>query len=107
MAQQKLLTREIERQLPALRSTEGRDPKDVKVPAKFFNPCGAGAWYPVEYDPVERVFFGLTVITDAELGYLSLDDLEAFRGPLGVGIERDLWWDATTTLADVMAGKVR
>jgi hypothetical protein len=108
MARQKLLTRETEwKALPPLRSTDGRDPSEVKVPLKLFNPCGAGSWFPVEFDPTERLFFGLAEITDGELGYFSLDELEAFRGPLGLGIERDLWWDPDTTLADVMAGRVR
>jgi hypothetical protein len=103
----KLLTREIEKKLPPLRSTDGRDPKDVPVLAKFFNPCGRGSWFPVEYDPTERLFFGFAEITDGELGYFSLDELERFRGPLGLEIERDLWWDPDTKLADVIAGRVR
>ncbi len=27
-----------------------------------------------------------------EWGYTSLDELEAYKGPLGIGIERDLYW---------------
>ena len=107
MPRQKLLTRELEAKLPPLRSTDGKDPRDVKVPLKLFNPAGAGSWYCTEFDPEERVFFGYAEITDGELGYFALGELEGFRGPLGLGIERDLWWDPGTTLADVMAGRVR
>ena len=31
-----------------------------------------------------------------ELGYFSLAELEGIRGPLGLGIERDLHWSETT-----------
>jgi hypothetical protein len=34
-------------------------------------------------------FFGLAKIHDSELGYFSLAELEGFRGPFGLGIERD------------------
>jgi len=107
MARQKLLPCEIERKLPPLRSTDGKDPSEVKVPLKLFNPCGAGTWYVTEFGAEERLFFGFAEITDGELGYFALDELEGYRGPLGLGIERDVWWDAETTLADVMTGRVR
>jgi hypothetical protein len=107
MARQKLVIREVLKALPPLRSTDGKDPSEVRVPVKLFNPCGAGSWYCTEFDSEERVFFGFAEITDGELGYFSLDELEGFRGPLGLGIERDLWWDPETTLADVIDGRVR
>ncbi len=63
--------------------------------AKFFNPCGAGTWYATEYDPVQRKFFGYASIFgdhNDEWGSFSLDELEAYRGPFGIGIERDLYF---------------
>lgn len=68
--------------------------------AKFFNPCGPGTWYMTEYDPEERLAFGLCVIHEAELGYFSLDELESIELMAGLGIERDLYWHGT--LADAM-----
>jgi hypothetical protein len=107
MARQKLVTREVLARLPPLRSTHGKDPRDVRVRLKLFDPGGAGTWYCTEFDPATRTLFGLACIQVAELGCFSLDELKGFRGPLGIGIERDVWWDETTTLADVIAGRTR
>lgn len=66
---------------------------DPIVIAKFFNPCGSGTWYATEYDPMSRTFFGyVTGLGNDELGYFSLDELESYTGPLGLGIERDLYF---------------
>ena len=70
--------------------------EDPVVIAKFFNPCGAGTWYATEYDPKEKVFFGYVSIFgdwNDEWGYFSLEELESFQGPFGIGIERDLFFD--------------
>ena len=73
-------------------------PQDVKDPvivAKFFNPNGAGTWYAASYDPQAKEFFGyVSIFGDCcdEWGYFSLNELESFRGPFGLGIERDLYW---------------
>lgn len=106
MAKHKLLTKEIEKKLPPLYSQDGKNPKKVRVIVKFFNPMGAGTWYATEFDPTERLFFGWAKISDGELGTFSLDDLESVKLPLGLTIERDLYWDDKTTLHDVMEGKV-
>jgi hypothetical protein len=71
--------------------------QDVPNPiivAKFFNPCGAGTWYATCYIPDERLFFGWAeiVLDGGEWGYFSLDELQAYKGPFGIGIERDLYW---------------
>jgi len=89
----KLLTKELEKKFEAVGITASKPLKDIKVIAKFFNPAGAGTWFAVEYQPEDRVFFGYVTFGDpfcAELGYFSLDELESFRGPFGLGIERDL-----------------
>lgn len=99
----KLMTKAIEKNLPPLYSQENKDPKEVRIWVKFFNPMGAGTWYATEYDPEQRLFFGFAKITDGELGYFSLDELESVKLPLGLGIERDLYWNDETTLAEVMA----
>ena len=69
------------------------------IVAKFFNPCGAGTWYATEYDPGQRIFFGYVSIFgdhNDEWGSFSLDELEAYRGPFGIGIERDLYFGEKT-----------
>jgi hypothetical protein len=73
----------------------GQQGENPIIVAKFFNPCGAGTWYATEYDPETRTFFGYVSIfgdwNDA-WGYFSLDELTAYQGPFGLGIERDLYW---------------
>lgn len=69
--------------------------KDPLVIAKFFNPTGAGTWYATEYDPETRIFFGYVSIFgdwNDEWGSFSLTELEEYRGPFGIGIERDLYY---------------
>jgi hypothetical protein len=68
---------------------------DPIIIAKFFNPTGAGTWYATEYDPVSRIFFGYVSIfgdENDEWGEFSLDELVTYNGLLGLGIERDLYW---------------
>ena len=89
----KLLTKALERRFAQIGSQE--HVKDPLVIAKFFNPTGAGCWYATEYDPKQRSFFGYVSIFgdwNDEWGYFSLDELEAFRGRFGLGIERDLYF---------------
>lgn len=86
----KLLTKEIEKKLPKLYSTEDI-PCEEKIGAvKFFNPCGAGTWIGIEYDPEDKLFFGFVDLIDKEYGYFSLEELESIRLPFGLRIERDL-----------------
>ncbi len=59
-----------------------------------------------QYDPAERLCFGLVCGQVEELGYFSLGELRAVRGPLGLRIERDLWW-RPAPLSQVRSGQVR
>lgn len=88
-----LLTAELEKRFARLYETEN-DPNPI-VLAKFFTPDSDWTWYATEYDPETRTFFGLVVGFEIELGYFSLDELEAARGPLGLPIERDLLFTPT------------
>lgn len=88
----KLLNKQLIKRFAQVGSQE--EVADPIVVAKFFNPAGAGTWYATEYDPESRVFFGYVSIFrdhNDEWGYFSLDELESYRGPLGLGIERDLY----------------
>lgn len=97
----KLLTEELEAQFPPLYATEDKDPKGVKIIAKFFNPCSAWTWYATEYDSTDRLFFGLVRGHEVEMGYFGLDELQDFKGRLGLGIERDLHF-GEHTLAEAL-----
>ena len=87
-----LLPDEIAATLPPLGSQDGLG-YDAVAHLKLFTPDSSWTWYCTEYDPEERVFFGLVIGMEAELGYFSLDELEAARGPLGLPIERDLHFE--------------
>jgi hypothetical protein len=62
---------------------------------RLFNPCGAGTWLLTEIEPgTENIAWGLADLgcDCAEFGTIDLDELRAHKGPLGLGIERDLHW---------------
>jgi hypothetical protein len=89
-----LMTDELKQRFGEVGSQE--HVSDPVVIAKFFNPCGAGTWFATEYDPTRNHCFGYVSIFgdwNDEWGYFSLDELEAYRGPFGLGIERDLYWE--------------
>ena len=90
-----LLTKVILARLPGLYKTEAVSTKDKIVHAKFFAPWCSWTWFAIEYDPVDRLFFGLVLGQEAEFGNFSLDELVAVRGPGGLRIERDLHFSPT------------
>ena len=88
-----LLTSELVKRFAKVGSQE--DVHDPLVIAKFFNPAGAGTWYATEYDSETKEFFGYVSIFgdwNDEWGSFALAELESYRGPLGVGIERDFYF---------------
>ena len=79
--------------IPRLYSTENTaDPIAV---LKFFTPDSSWTWFLTEYDPEQRLAFGLVIGYERELGYFSLEELESIRGPTGLPIERDLHFKPT------------
>lgn len=86
----KLLTQEIRKKLPPLYSQDGKGSKAVAY-VKFFTPDSSWTWYATEYDGNDT-FFGLVDGHFKELGYFSLSEFESVRGPMGLPIERDLYW---------------
>jgi hypothetical protein len=98
----KLLTKKIRKKLPPLYAQDGKDGKAVAY-IKFFIPDANWTWWVVEGEPIKDdegreidfYFFGLVDGLVKELGYFSLSELEEVRGPLGLPIERDLFWQPT------------
>lgn len=86
-----LMPRELREQIPALYGNENID--DPTVWVKWFTPDSSWTWYVTEYDPIERVCFGLVDGQMREMGYFSLDEVERVRGPLGLRVERDLYFE--------------
>jgi len=94
----KLLTEELRRQLPPLYSQEDKGGQAVAY-VKFFTPDSNWSWWGLEFDG-EDTFFGLVEGHVKEFGYFSLRELENVRGPLGLPVERDLYWQPRT-LAEI------
>jgi len=87
----KLMTKDLQMQLPQLYSQE--EVEDPKAIAKFFTPWTNWTWYATEFDGKDT-FFGLVDGHEKELGYFSLAELESINGPMGLKIERDLWFES-------------
>lgn len=99
----KLLTKKIRRKLPLLYSQDGKGSKAIAY-VKFFTPDSSWTWYAIEGEPVlddsgketDIKFFGLVDGHVKELGYFVLSELEKIRGPMGLPIERDLYFKRKT-----------
>ncbi len=90
----KLLTNELRAKLPKLYKTEDVPVEEKTAVVKFFTPDSSWTWYAVEFDS-EDLFFGLVDGHEKEWGYFSLKELESVTGPLGLKIERDLYFEPT------------
>ena len=73
--------------LPGIRKSHKDDPI---VWFKFFHPMSSWAWYLTEYDPKERLAFGLVTGFEAEIGYFSIEELESLEVG-GLKVEREIW----------------
>jgi len=100
----KLLTQELKREFPKLGKTDGKDPGQIRVIAKFFDPCSQWTWYATEFDGKDT-FFGFVRGIENELGTFSLSELESVRSLFSLGIERDLYF-GKHTLAEVMEKRI-
>jgi hypothetical protein len=90
----KLLDEETKGRLPPLYSGEDLGLEAV-AQVKFFTPDSGWSWFASEFDG-EDLFFGLVVGQEIELGYWSLSELREARGPLGLLVERDLYFEPTS-----------
>ncbi len=82
-------------QIPALYATE--HVADPTVHCKYFTPDSSWSWFVLEYsavapDGTPRLCFGLVAGFEEELGYFSVAELEQVTGPMGLHIERDLYF---------------
>jgi len=89
-----LLTKEIREKIPKLYATENIPLEDKVAVVKYFTPWTSWTWYGVEFDGEDR-FFGLVDGLEREWGYFSLSELKSVSGPLGLKIERDLYFEPT------------
>ncbi len=102
----KLLTAEIKKKLPPLYSMDNEKAEDTPIVVKFFA-VSDWTWYVTEGSPIDEdgkvlkdwdkpyadvLMFGLVRGFESELGYFSLNELQSARGPMGLGVERDLYF---------------
>ena len=93
-----LITPELREQLIA----NGKNRETDHVPVvKCFHPVGAATWLIYAMDPEDNDY--LHCLADLgmgtpELGGVLLSELEGFRGALGLGIERDLYFKPKHTI---------
>lgn len=90
-----------EEQMP-LKGTSGE--RDYQPVVKLFNPMGAQTWLITECDN-DGLAFGLSDMGfgEAELGYVSLDEVFSVRLPGGLTIEQDIHFTAKHTLSEYAA----
>lgn len=97
----KLLTKEIEAELQKfpLYSQEEKG-KNAIIVCKFFAPVGGFTWYVTEAEKESNDyrFFGLVVNNygEREFGYFLLSELESIYLPMGLSIERDIYFSECT-----------
>ena len=95
----KLLPKDLREQMPPLYSQDGKGGKAV-VYTKYFTPSSNWTWLVTEGEPIlsesdteiDFKFFGLVFGHEREFGYFLLSELEEVRGPMGLPIERDLYF---------------
>ena len=80
----------IAQNIPALYATERLPLAEKTVQLKWFTPWSNWTWWVIEYDPADRIAWGIVSGHETEWGYFSLDELQAVRGPGGLTVERDL-----------------
>jgi hypothetical protein len=95
--------------VPALYSQEKLG-DEAKVYVKLFDIFSQAKWYITEYDAEQKLAFGFVNLFGdvndgcAELGYISIDEIEEMNAKFP-RIERDMYFPVCT-LADVKSGKV-
>ena len=96
----KLLTEAQRTKLLANGTRRGPDHEPV---VKWFNAGGTGTWLLSEIDPEspDECGFGLADLGfgTPELGSIGLLELTEYRGPFGLGIERDIHFTANHSLS--------
>jgi hypothetical protein len=99
----KLLTKSIISKLPPLESTDGKDPRKIKIPCKFILPGTQWRWWPFEFDG-DDTFFGFVEEYEKELGYFTLEQLHQKRGPFRSQVERDKFF-SSCKLSDLLGNE--
>ena len=74
-----LVSEEKLKTLPPLGEQDGKGMSAVAY-LHFYSPACQWQWYATEFDPTNRLFFGLVHGFETEYGYFSLDELKSMNG---------------------------
>ena len=99
----KLLTKAIETAFKKAGYQGDKSTDEINIICKWFNPTGVGDWWVYERLDEDRFmcFANLGDTEMAELGAVSIGELQAYTGRFGLGIERDMSY-TPEKLSDVM-----
>lgn len=89
--------------LPTYAALGDRPFTEIVCPVKLFNPTGAGSWWIAAFDPDSRTAWGVAEIVEREVGSFDMDELLAYRGLMGLPLERDIYY-TPVTIATVLEG---
>jgi len=85
----KLIPQILLSDIPDLYETEGQANPLCHI--KLFTPDANFTWYIIELSKSDmNTCYGYVQGLEDELGYFTLEELEAIHGPLGLAVERDL-----------------
>jgi hypothetical protein len=93
----KLLTKALEKKLPAIHSATN------KAYVKWFTPWTYWTWYVMEYDPESGDCFEYVKGLENEMGYFNINEIKKVKGQLGLPVERDRLFE-TTSFEDLQKG---
>nr|WP_278434373.1 DUF2958 domain-containing protein [Brucella anthropi] len=96
-----LLTRELKAHLRHNADISERSETDHKPVVKLFTPDAQATWLITELAADEDTLFGLCDLGHGspELGYASLSEISAIRGPMRLLVERDRHFRADKPLS--------
>ena len=90
----------------AVRNGQQEEDLTRRPVVKWFTPFAAATWLISEIDPEDlNMAFGLADLGMGcpELGSIYIPELMAFRGPMGLRVERDLYFQPDRSLVDYVS----
>ena len=87
----KLMTKEIKEKATE-QFDKGSDMEQMVV-AKFFDPMGSWRWFLMNMDKDGDYCWGIVDGNAVEMGSFSMRELQSIQLPLGLGIERDKFFE--------------
>lgn len=105
----KLITKAIEKAFEKQGNTSEKEMSEIKIICKLFSPVGAATWWLFERED-EDIFWCFANLGDpqcAEIGTVSLSELEGISLPYGLKIERDMHYDIGQETLEQVYKKVK